>query len=106
LGSYATIIPKGCGTVLGEGVNIAHYRIVKMLKKKEWNYSAAGIMDKTHIRFFAIKNIINMFKDANFEIVKIGNKIGASSSKKLLNKLFNNFLLDSIAEQYIVLAKK
>lgn len=96
---------KSGGSVIASIPNIAHYRIIKMLGKKEWNYDNAGIIDKTHLRFFTIKSIKKMFDEADFKILKIENRIGASNSKKFLNKIFFNLLLDKITEQYVILAQ-
>ena len=63
-------------------------------------------MDKTHLRFFALNGIKDMFKGAGFEIDKIEHKISASKVKKFLNKLFPGFLLNAITEQYIVVARR
>lgn len=97
---------KDGGLVIASIPNISHYRIIKMLKKGEWNYENAGILDRTHLRFFTLKSIASMFKDAHLEIVKIERKIGASNSKKLLNRFMFNSLSDIITEQYIIIAKK
>ena len=104
LKKHCLMLKKG-GHIVASIPNIAHYRIVKMLKKKEWNYDNAGVIDKTHLRFFTIKSIRKMFKDADLRILKIENKIGASNSKKFLNKILFNFLLDQITEQYVIIAQ-
>jgi len=105
LKKHRPMLKKG-GYVIASIPNIAHYRIIKMLKKKEWNYGDSGILDKTHLRFFTIKSIERMFKDADLKVVKIENKIGGSNLKKFLNKMLSNLLLDQITEQYVIVAKK
>lgn len=97
---------KKDGCIIASIPNIAHYRTSKMLRKKEWNYRDAGILDKSHLRFFTIKSIKEMFEGVNMKIVKIGHKIGASDLKKLLNKLLFNILIDGITEQYIIVARR
>ncbi|HPM42375.1 MAG TPA: class I SAM-dependent methyltransferase [Candidatus Omnitrophota bacterium] len=97
---------KPGGIMIASIPNIAHYRIVRMLKKKEWNYQDSGIMDVTHIRFFALKNIYSMFERAGLKVDKIEHIVSASRVKKLLNKILFNALIDDITEQYIVIARK
>jgi len=86
--------------------NIAHYTIFKMLWRKEWNYEDMGILDSTHLRFFALKNIESMISGAGLEIVKIVRKIEASKSKKFFNKISRGALTEYMTKQYIVSARK
>jgi len=97
---------KDGGCVIASIPNIAHYRVIKMLKRREWNYQDAGIMDATHLRFFAINNIKEMFKKSGFDIKKIEHIICGSNVKKFLNRISRGMLLDYITEEYIVVAKK
>jgi ubiquinone/menaquinone biosynthesis C-methylase UbiE len=99
------LLLKAGGCVIASIPNIAHYRIIKMLRRNEWNYSAAGILDKGHIRFFTIKSIREMFEDAGLEIVRIEHNIAGSRTKKVINLLLNNILLDRLTEQYIIVAR-
>jgi SAM-dependent methyltransferase len=100
------LLLRAGGRVIASIPNIAHYRIIKMLLKNEWNYSEAGILDRDHLRFFTLKRIKEMFENAGLNIVRIERKIGASKSKKIMNLLLCNILLDKITEQYIVVAEK
>ena len=106
------LIIKNCkflkqnGYVIAVIPNIAHYRTIKMLLRKEWNYQDRGIMDDTHLRFFAFKNIKALFNKANLKIIKIVKKISASKQKKIINKIFFGIITDYLTEEYIVLAQK
>jgi len=97
---------KQSGCVIASIPNVAHYRTIKMLRKKEWNYQGRGVLDKAHLRFFTKKSIKDMFEKAKLDIVKISYKTSASNVKKFLNKIFFGALLDDITEQYIVVARK
>jgi len=97
---------KSKGLVIASIPNVAHYRVIKMLKKKEWRYQDAGILDSTHIRFFTIKSISRMFVEAGFSIESVSHNICGSKIKKKLNQIFKNCLIDSLAEQYIIAARK
>ena len=97
---------KPGGIVIASIPNAAHYRIVRMLKHKEWNYQSSGIMDVTHLRFFTIKNIYGMFEREGLRITTVEHIISASNIKKFLNKILFNALIDDITEQYIVVARK
>jgi 2-polyprenyl-3-methyl-5-hydroxy-6-metoxy-1,4-benzoquinol methylase len=86
--------------------NVAHYRTIKMLWKKKWDYTDRGVFDKTHLRFFALHNIEELLKDAELEIVNIRKKLAGSKSKKFINKMLRGALSDYLTEQYIVVAKR
>jgi len=105
LARHCALLKEG-GFVVASIPNIAHYRTIKMLFRKEWNYEETGIFDRTHLRFFTIKGIKEMFGNAGLEIIKIEYNISASKSKKFLNKILLGILSDHIVEQYIILARK
>jgi 2-polyprenyl-3-methyl-5-hydroxy-6-metoxy-1,4-benzoquinol methylase len=102
---HSEILRPG-GRAIASVPNIAHYRTIKMLRRKEWKYEKSGIMDVCHLRFFTIKSIRRMFEDAGFGLVKAGHIISASKSKKILNKVLRGLLTDYITEQYIIVAEK
>ncbi len=94
------------GHVIASIPNIAHYKILRDLRNKEWRYEKAGLLDETHLRFFTIKSIKRMFIEAGYRIVSISNIVRASQTMKRLNKLLLNRIIDSITEQYIIVAQK
>lgn len=51
--------------------HLGHNAIVACLLAGDFEYQPWGLLDKTHIRFFAIKNIQRLFNDAGFKIVEI-----------------------------------
>ncbi|MFA5142847.1 MAG: class I SAM-dependent methyltransferase [Candidatus Omnitrophota bacterium] len=94
------------GWIVASIPNIAHYKTRRMLRRGEWNYEDAGILDRSHLRFFTIKSIKQMFKDAGFKIIAIDHAIRASKFRRGINKIFKNCIIDSIAEQYLVTAQR
>ena len=56
--------------------NIRYFKVISnLLLFGEWNYQEAGILDKTHLRFFTRKSIELMFKQSGYEINIIRQKI-------------------------------
>lgn len=47
-----------------------HNAVVACLLTGDFEYQPWGLLDKTHIRFFGIKNIQRLFNDAGFKIVE------------------------------------
>lgn len=44
--------------------------LYELIIKNDWEYKDAGILDKTHLRFFTKKSAIRMFKEAGYIISK------------------------------------
>lgn len=51
--------------------HIGHNAVVACLLAGDFEYQPWGLLDKTHIRFFGLKNIQKLFKDAGFKIVEV-----------------------------------
>lgn len=53
--------------------NIRNFSFVmELLFRKRFEYRDAGVMDRTHLRFFARKDVEIMFRDAGYEDIRIG----------------------------------
>jgi 2-polyprenyl-3-methyl-5-hydroxy-6-metoxy-1,4-benzoquinol methylase len=52
--------------------NVRFYNnLKKLLYDKDWQYEDAGILDRTHLRFFTKKSIVRLLNENGFEIEKI-----------------------------------
>ena len=78
------------------------YTLRDILIKKQWKYEDNGILDKTHLRFFTQKSIIDMFNTLDYKILKMEgiNEIGFSWKFTLLNTLFLGNLSDTKYVQF------
>src|SRR3990172_1078180 len=55
--------------------NVRHLSTIKeLLFKGKWPYRERGIHDKSHLRFFTLKNIIELFEGAGLEVITIRRK--------------------------------
>lgn len=54
------------GHVLASLPNIMHHSIVSQLINGHWTYTNAGILDKTHLRFFTLQEMISLFKSSRY----------------------------------------
>lgn len=60
------------GVIVCSIPNVRHVRVLRdLLFKKQWKYEDIGILDRTHLRFFTKKSIIDMFNDLDYQILKI-----------------------------------
>lgn len=92
--------------------NIQHIEtFIQVYMKGKWAYNERGIFDKTHIRFFTLKNIEDLVSFAGLKVEKVSrnfrfrDRIGSKyplKSGKILNGLFRNLF----TFQYIVLCRK
>ena len=49
--------------------HVAHSAVHACLLDEDFEYGDSGLLDRTHIRFFGIKNIQKLFEDAGLKIV-------------------------------------
>jgi 2-polyprenyl-3-methyl-5-hydroxy-6-metoxy-1,4-benzoquinol methylase len=93
------------GCVIASIPNISYFKVISMLKKNQWTYQDAGIMDRTHLRFFTRPTIIDMFAKANLSAVVADTITGGSSFSRLLSNLFRS-QADRFVQQFIIYATK
>jgi SAM-dependent methyltransferase len=86
--------------------NMRHYTVLLRLLRSGWEYDDYGLFDRTHLRFFSLRSITQLFLDAGLSIEVINPKVVASKKMLILNHLFFNKLYEFVAMQYIVRAKK
>lgn len=63
------------GTIIASIPNVRYYGVINMLVEGHWKYGDYGILDKTHLRFFARKDIDTLFNDAGLDITGITENI-------------------------------
>lgn len=99
------------GVVIASIPNIRHYTtLFNLLFQGNWPYRERGIHDRTHLRFFTLKNIRKLFQEANLEIVLLERSYRLIErphrynrfSRYLAFPLFKEFL----AFSYLIVAKK
>lgn len=93
--------------------SIPNIRFFKTMKKifldGDFKYEKEGILDLTHIRFFAKKNILELFNRAGYKLVSIEPSYQHTATEKK-RKVINAFTLglfkDVLAFQYFIVVKK
>jgi GT2 family glycosyltransferase/2-polyprenyl-3-methyl-5-hydroxy-6-metoxy-1,4-benzoquinol methylase/tetratricopeptide (TPR) repeat protein len=56
------------GSLVGSVPNARHHSVIGGLLEGNWTYQAAGLLDRTHVRFFTRREIEKLFYRAGFEI--------------------------------------
>jgi GT2 family glycosyltransferase/2-polyprenyl-3-methyl-5-hydroxy-6-metoxy-1,4-benzoquinol methylase/Flp pilus assembly protein TadD len=66
---------KENGRLIASIPNVRHWSIVRQLLEGDWNYADAGILDRTHLRFFTKKSVTRLFTKAGYTISDIRHTI-------------------------------
>jgi len=95
------------GVVVCSIPNARYWRVFKKyVFGKDWKYEDNGVMDRTHLRFFTKKSMINMFEDLNYEVISIqGLKPTPSVGFHILNTLTLGYIKDCKYIQYALVAR-
>lgn len=99
------------GIIIASVPNVRHYStIFSLIFRGIWPYRERGIHDQTHLRFFTLKNIEEMFRDAALEITKIERKYRIIEKPHRYNRfskyIAHLFLKDLLTFQYLIVARK
>ncbi|QSZ27972.1 glycosyltransferase [Aceticella autotrophica] len=96
--------------------NINHISIILKLLGGNFEYEDAGLLDKTHLRFFTKNTILQAFRESKFEILNIENIVLNNDYFKNIAHIFSdiakqlnvspNYEEEGIAYQYIITARK
>jgi len=100
---------KPNGLIVASIPNFRYLENIKhILLEKDFKYTDAGILDKTHLRFFTLKSMKRLFENAGMEILTVQgiNPHWWSGWKLfLLRSLFRHHVEDMKHLQYVVVAK-
>ena len=62
---------KGDGHILVSIPNVMHMSVIKPLLGGYWTYENAGILDRTHLKFFTYQEILLMFERTGYRVSEI-----------------------------------
>ena len=91
--------------------NVRHYStIANLVVKGYWPYRERGIHDKNHIRFFTLRNIVEIICKSGLEIITIKRNYRIIETPHKINKFSKYFAFPFVKEfitfQYLVVARK
>lgn len=67
--------------------NLQHYSAFVPLLFGEFEYFDAGVLDRTHLRFFTMRSIQNMFSRTDYEILEMNRNIDVSEMQPWIEKV-------------------
>lgn len=94
------------GSIIASIPNIGYVKVIDMLKRGEWKYEDAGIMDRTHLRFFTRPSIHELFQQAGLNAVVVDTIRGGMWVYKKLSRIMPAKWSDKFVQQFIILARK
>lgn len=103
LASLAKYLKPG-GKLVVSIPNVRHWSVVvSLLLRGRWDYQDAGIMDRTHLRFFTKSTGSELIFGAGFELLICKPLIGGRWS--ILSKLTAHLLDEFLAIQYVYVSE-
>lgn len=102
---------KPGGILLASIPNVREYKtVLKILLRGTFTYEEGGVMDKTHLRFFGKKNIIDLLSANGLRIEKIVSNLAYpvwnTKTRARINTLTFKILEQFLAKQYFVMSVK
>lgn len=59
------------GVLVSSIPNIRYYPVFyELLVHRQWEYTESGILDRSHLRFFTVKSIRNMYERLGYEVLR------------------------------------
>lgn len=105
--SFARTLLNPGGVIISSIPNLRYFAVLKeLVLNKNFQYQDAGVLDKTHLRFFTTKTIRAMYEEAELEVVLHEgiNKTGDRKSN-LLAKFLPSLFEDIVYLQFATVAK-
>lgn len=103
----ASLLRPG-GVFLSSIPNVRNYRLLRpLVLKGDFRYQQAGLMDRSHLRFFCRRNIREMFEGAGLTVDAMEENMGGYGLKhRLADRLSFGLLHDFFVFQYLTRARK
>lgn len=97
---------KDDGQLICSLPNVRHWKVLAGLAfHGAWDYQEAGVMDRTHLRFFTRRSCLKMLSDADFEVENWRMLIGGRKDV-LLNRLTFGVFEEFLGPQVMAVARK
>ena len=108
LEKYANFL-KPSGTVVISLPNIQYYKVaLPLLISGRFEYEDAGVMDRTHLRWFVHKTALELAEGAGFQVIAFHHlvKLKPWRLKWIIDRLTFGRLRDLMAPQFLIIGRK
>jgi hypothetical protein len=103
------------GLVLGCVPNVQHWGVLAELLRGRWRYRGEGPLDRTHLRFFTLEGVLELFRSAGLQILDVQPRTAAAEdlarflqalapALRLLEVDAESFARQAAARHYVVRA--
>ncbi len=95
------------GCLIASIPNIGYWRVLKdLILFDKWEYQKEGILDKGHLRFFTKKSMVEMMRDAGFEVESIKARRSPGTKARLFNLVTLGIFRKFFESAYIIKGRK
>ena len=103
LGRLRQLLAPG-GVVVATMPNVRNWRVVRDLALRgRWEYADAGIMDRTHLRFFTREGILGLFTQAGLRVEHVEAVVPRRAA--VVDRLTARLLTDLLAQKFLLRAR-
>jgi len=106
---YLSTFLRHGGTFVVSLPNILYWRAFGRIVTGDFRYAPSGVLDRTHLRFFCRKNMLDLVESANLQLRHIEPSFRRHRElrrDKLVNTLTLGVLERFFAQQYLIVAEK
>ncbi|MGD9665003.1 MAG: hypothetical protein AB7U34_07340, partial [Novosphingobium sp.] len=104
--TFARHVSKG-GVMIASIPNVRHRSVlVDLLFRNRWRYVEAGVLDRTHLRFFVRDSAIELMKMSGFTIERVEPSPISSRRDALINRLTFGLFRSFFTLQYFVVVRR
>ena len=107
--AYLTGFLRPGGTLVASLPNILYWRACVRILMGDFRYASSGVLDKTHLRFFCKKNIVDLVRSAQLRILTVEPSFLRQQELKqdrVMNALSLGLAERFFAQQYLIVAEK
>lgn len=98
---------KKDGFVIASIPNIRHYSVINdLVFKGKWPYAEEGIICKSHLRFFTLGEIKDLFASSGYKITGIRRNLSATKTMAAVNRIFRYIFNEFLTRLYLIKAQK
>jgi len=98
------------GRVVASVPNVAYWSIIAGLIRGRWEYQERGLLDRTHLRFFTRRSLVDLFTQADLVIERLERSYRLREADRrwarLARWLGRGPLRDLLTYQFLVVARK
>ena len=102
---YLALVKPG-GLVVASIPNVAHVWVIANLLAARWPQKDSGIFDRTHVRFFARRDMVRLLESAGLEVLEVRPYYSRSRSIRALSLGLSLYVFRAyFARQYLLVGR-